>query len=210
MFKRLIAVGIILLFLLSSIIPISSSYEVSSNNIIYVDDDGTADYIRIQDAIDYTTDADTKSVDATGENYSFSVEVNQRIWRYWFLTPRHIFWKVDICNADDATISIPDGRLYYELWVEEEDLYTGDIKIHPMGTSTLFQINISDCVEMEVEHRAHYYDTKYTCYCKVTDLWTKEVKESSWDVTISTELRFFLKSIIRQIFFELKSSDYTK
>ena len=125
----------------------------------------------------------------------------ERIWRYWFLTPRPIFWKVDICNSDSATISIPDGRLYYELWVEEEDLYTGDIETHPMGSATLFSINVSECVELEVEHFAHYYDTKYTCYCTVTDLWTNEVKESSWDVIITTELRFFLKSIIRRIFF---------
>ncbi|MCK5301328.1 MAG: hypothetical protein KAJ21_05435, partial [Thermoplasmatales archaeon] len=48
---------IILLF--SSIISFVSSYEVSSNNIIYVDDDGGADYIRIQDAIDNASDGDT-------------------------------------------------------------------------------------------------------------------------------------------------------
>ncbi len=51
MFRKSITGGIILLFLLSSIIPFVSSYEVSSNNIIYVDDDGTADYTRIQDAV---------------------------------------------------------------------------------------------------------------------------------------------------------------
>lgn len=35
------------------------SFADSSNTIIYVDDDGTADYIRIQDAIDNSSDGDT-------------------------------------------------------------------------------------------------------------------------------------------------------
>ena len=38
MFRKSIVTGIILLFLLSNIIPFASSNEVSSNNIIYVDD----------------------------------------------------------------------------------------------------------------------------------------------------------------------------
>ncbi len=51
--------GIILVLLLSSIIPITYSYEITSNNIIYVDDDGGADYTKIQDAIDNASDGDT-------------------------------------------------------------------------------------------------------------------------------------------------------
>jgi len=47
--KKLIIFGCIIL-ILSSLIPISSSYNIS-NNIIYVDDDGGADYTRIQDAV---------------------------------------------------------------------------------------------------------------------------------------------------------------
>jgi len=50
---------IILLLLLSSSISIASSYELSSNDFIYVDDDGTADYTKIQDAIDNASDFDT-------------------------------------------------------------------------------------------------------------------------------------------------------
>ena len=52
-------IWIILLFLLSSSIPFVSSYESSSNDFIYVDDDGTADYTKIQDAIDNASDLDT-------------------------------------------------------------------------------------------------------------------------------------------------------
>jgi parallel beta-helix repeat protein len=48
---------IILLLLISNSIPFVSSYE-TSNNIIYVDDDGGADYTRIQDAIDNASDGD--------------------------------------------------------------------------------------------------------------------------------------------------------
>ena len=55
---KIINIWIILILLLSSIIPIISSNE-GSNNIIYVDDDGTADYTRIQDAIDNASDGDT-------------------------------------------------------------------------------------------------------------------------------------------------------
>jgi len=51
--------AIILLLLLSSIPAISSSYIFYSNNIIYVDDDGTADYTKIQDAVDNASDGDT-------------------------------------------------------------------------------------------------------------------------------------------------------
>ncbi|MFE3846275.1 hypothetical protein ACFL1L_05415, partial [Thermoplasmatota archaeon] len=51
--------GIILLFLLSISIPIISSDKISLNNIIYVDDDGDADYTRIQDAIDNASDGYT-------------------------------------------------------------------------------------------------------------------------------------------------------
>ena len=59
MLKKVLTVGIILLFLLSSSVPLVSCYEVSTNNIIYVDDDGGADYVRIQDAIDNASDGDT-------------------------------------------------------------------------------------------------------------------------------------------------------
>ncbi len=51
--------GIILLLLFSSSIPFVSIYEGSSNDFIYVDGDGTADYVRIQDAIDNASEGDT-------------------------------------------------------------------------------------------------------------------------------------------------------
>jgi hypothetical protein len=49
--KKSVAVGIILLFLFVSIFPMVSSNSSSYNNIIYVNDDGGADYTRIQDAL---------------------------------------------------------------------------------------------------------------------------------------------------------------
>ena len=92
--KKSITIGIILLFLLSSTIPLTSGYEFSSNNIIYVDDDGTADYTRIQDAIDNASDRDTiyvysgiyyelinvdKSLDIIGEyNNTTIIDVNSK------------------------------------------------------------------------------------------------------------------------------------
>ena len=51
--------GIILLFFLSNSIPYVSSGNTSINKTIYVDDDGGADYTKIQDAIDNASDGDT-------------------------------------------------------------------------------------------------------------------------------------------------------
>lgn len=50
---------LILIVLVSNFIPIISSYKIPSKNIIYVDDDGGADYTKIQDAIDNASDGDT-------------------------------------------------------------------------------------------------------------------------------------------------------
>ena len=49
---------IILIILVKGIVPLVSSIEFNSRNIIYVDDDGTADYTSIQDAIDNASDGD--------------------------------------------------------------------------------------------------------------------------------------------------------
>jgi len=68
---------LLLIFLLSSIIPITSSYKISSNKIIYVDDNGTADYIKIQDAIDNASDGDTIFV--YNGNYFENVKINKTI-----------------------------------------------------------------------------------------------------------------------------------
>ena len=51
--------GIILMLLFLSSIPFASSINISTNKIIYVDDDGGADYTKIQDAIDNSNDFDT-------------------------------------------------------------------------------------------------------------------------------------------------------
>ncbi len=77
-----------MVLLFSSIIPFVSSYETPSNNIIYVDDDGGADYTRIQDAIDNASDGYTvyvyngiyyenitidKSIKLIGENKGLTI-----------------------------------------------------------------------------------------------------------------------------------------
>jgi len=49
----------VVFFLIFSSISLASGYELLSNNTIYVDDDGTADYTNIQDAIDNSSDGDT-------------------------------------------------------------------------------------------------------------------------------------------------------
>ena len=50
---------ILVSFLIVSCLPVVISYNISSNDIIYVDDDGGADFTKIQDAIDYANEGDT-------------------------------------------------------------------------------------------------------------------------------------------------------
>jgi nitrous oxidase accessory protein len=56
--NKIMIIGITLSFLIPSSIA-NISLGTSSNNIIYVDDDGGADYTKIQDAIDNASDGDT-------------------------------------------------------------------------------------------------------------------------------------------------------
>jgi len=56
--KTIIIWGFLFL-LLSSIFPITTSINLDSQDLITVDDDGGADYTRIQDAIDNASDGDT-------------------------------------------------------------------------------------------------------------------------------------------------------
>jgi hypothetical protein len=53
MMKKTMTKGIILLFLLTSLIPLVSSDTLSFNRTIYVDDDGGVDYTKIQEGEDY-------------------------------------------------------------------------------------------------------------------------------------------------------------
>lgn len=83
MLRKSISVVIFLLLLLSNFIPNVSSNETNRSIIIYVDDDGGADYTNIQDAINSVIDGDTifvyngiyyeniilnKSINLIGEN----------------------------------------------------------------------------------------------------------------------------------------------
>ena len=57
--KNKFKIWIIFLLLIQTITPITSSNMISYKKIIYVDDDGNADYTTIQDAIDDASDGDT-------------------------------------------------------------------------------------------------------------------------------------------------------
>ena len=59
MIKKKICVVLIIFFLLFNIFSNSILSEGSDKNIIYVDDDGNADFSRIQDAINNAFDGDT-------------------------------------------------------------------------------------------------------------------------------------------------------
>lgn len=59
MSKKRLTVGIILIFVLSSLIPLASSDVNDVDNTIIVDDEGDGDYTVIQDAIDNASEGDT-------------------------------------------------------------------------------------------------------------------------------------------------------
>ena len=89
MLKKGLAVGVFVLFLIISVIPnvnggnssfksIVPSDTPKINNIIYVDDDGGADYTRIQDAIDNASDRDTIYIHS-GTYYECRIKVNKTL-----------------------------------------------------------------------------------------------------------------------------------
>ena len=78
MIKKFIILIIILLILLLSIIPITSSYKLSPKKIIYVDDDGTADFTKIQDAVDEANDGDIVFV--FSGIYKENIELDKRLY----------------------------------------------------------------------------------------------------------------------------------
>ncbi len=93
--KKLLAVGVIVLFLGVSVIPSTGTRDVkqvtmltTSGNTLYVGGNGTGNYTRIQDAIDNTSDGDTvyvyngtyyenvvvdKSIKIVGENRNITI-----------------------------------------------------------------------------------------------------------------------------------------
>ena len=89
MLKKELAIGVIVLFLGVSVIPSVIGDNPSFGKTIYVDDDGGADYTRIQDAIDNASDGDTvyvyngtyfenvivdKSIELIGEDKNTTVD----------------------------------------------------------------------------------------------------------------------------------------
>ena len=75
--KKLLTVEIILLFIGIAAAPSITANNSNSARTIYVDDDGNADYTRIQDAIDNASDEDTVYV-FNGKYYE-NVVVNESI-----------------------------------------------------------------------------------------------------------------------------------
>ena len=63
--KNILTTGIILLFILSALSPISFGYNVKTSikrnagNTLYVGGNGSGNYTKIQDAIDNASDGDT-------------------------------------------------------------------------------------------------------------------------------------------------------
>jgi nitrous oxidase accessory protein NosD len=75
--NKLIILIIIMIILIASFIPITSSYKISSNKIIYVDDDGNADFTKIQDAVDEANDGDIVFV--FSGKYKENIELDKRL-----------------------------------------------------------------------------------------------------------------------------------
>jgi nitrous oxidase accessory protein len=76
-FRKNLAVAVVALFLGVSVIPSVIGDNPGFVKTIYVDDDGGADYTRIQDAIDNASDGDTVYV-YSGE-YIENIKVNKRL-----------------------------------------------------------------------------------------------------------------------------------
>jgi len=95
--RKYIVIGLILIFFVTNIQAVISSDEsiitTNSNKTLFVDDDGTAEYKKIQDAIDNSSDGDTvfvysgtyneniivnKSIDLKGEN-KHSAVINPKV-----------------------------------------------------------------------------------------------------------------------------------
>ena len=74
--NKIMIIGIILLLLILSS-KITISFVTSNNDIIYVDDDGNADYTKIQDAIDNSNPGDTIFV--YSGFYHESLNINKEI-----------------------------------------------------------------------------------------------------------------------------------
>jgi nitrous oxidase accessory protein len=60
--RKWLAVGIILLFIGTSVIPLATSEQAQSKTIITVDDDGDGDYTSIKDALNHSSPGDTIEV----------------------------------------------------------------------------------------------------------------------------------------------------
>jgi len=86
--RTIIILGVILILLMSSPSFNCNGTEGVTSSIIYVDADGTSDYTRIQDAIDYSSEGDTiyvfngtykeniivdKSITLTGEDKNSTI-----------------------------------------------------------------------------------------------------------------------------------------
>ena len=104
--NRSIIFGFILILLFLSIITFASSINVSTNNTIYVDDDGDADFTRIQDAIDNSSDGDTIFV--FNGTYNENIRINKTID---LIGENKISTVIDAQNNGDI-ISISSDNVY--------------------------------------------------------------------------------------------------
>jgi len=75
--KKLLAVGIIILFIGASVVPSTGMVEISNNgrSILYVGGSGPGNYSKIQDAIDNASEGDTIFV--YNGTYNEQINVNK-------------------------------------------------------------------------------------------------------------------------------------
>jgi len=108
-FRKSLAVAVILLFLLSSLIPLASGDVTDVDNTIIVDDEGDGDYTVIQDAIDNASDGDTIFVysgvyeDADLERYENTTAIPIRNITLWGVPE-------ELGNGNDTGKPVIDGN----------------------------------------------------------------------------------------------------
>ena len=151
--NKIIIIGITFLFL----IPISGNTinsESSNNDILYVDDDGGADYTRIQDAIDNASDGDTifvyngvyhefirinkSSIQLKGESKHSTIIDGSGSDRIIFITSSWIsISNFTITNCSESGIGIQMGDFISSTHITLENNIILDIGYGILSPSTL-------------------------------------------------------------------------
>ncbi|MCK4348301.1 MAG: right-handed parallel beta-helix repeat-containing protein [Thermoplasmatales archaeon] len=127
-------VGIICMLVTASVFPIVTVSVASDGNVIYVDDDGGADYTNIQDAIDAADDGDTVYV------YKGTYHENLQIDKTIFLTGEDKSETIIYGENSSNVVKVTANSVNIEGFSVKNGFDTGIYVFDSVDTS------ISDCI----------------------------------------------------------------